>query len=30
MADYESSSQQDVPQNGGDETVKVWSSDLQP
>lgn len=30
MADYESSGQQDVPQYGGDETVKVWSFDLQP
>lgn len=30
MADNERSRQEDVPQYGGDETVKVWSSDLQP
>lgn len=30
MADYESSSQEDVPQYGGDEAIKVWSFDLQP
>ena len=30
MADYESPSQEDVPQYGGDEAIKVWRFDLQP